>query len=165
MSERCLAWVPHRYDKQTVTQCSKGAIGQVDDIDFCGQHLKVLAAQVAAGSLPEDAAYAARYDKERMTFHERAEVPPPHLAFTLYRMYDADDDLLYIGISGRGLRRFSEHRSNKAWWINVATIRVEHYDSAEMAGGAEAEAIWNEKPLHNVRHNAPGVRETSEIPA
>lgn len=93
----------------------------------------------------------------------RAEVPavPQLFKWTLYRMYDADDQLLYIGISGRGPRRFTEHRGAKAWWIRVATIKVEHYASEEAARTAEAQAIWAEEPLHNIRHNGSGVRDLS----
>lgn len=41
---------------------------------------------------------------------------------TLYRMYDADDQLLYVGTSKRPLDRFEEHRQEKADWSLVSKI-------------------------------------------
>ena len=71
---------------------------------------------------------------------------------TLYRMFDAADQLLYVGISGRGPRRFSEHRASQRWWREVATIKVEHYELALEAEAAEREAIETERPRFNVVH-------------
>jgi hypothetical protein len=74
----------------------------------------------------------------------------------LYRFYDGDGVLLYVGITSRHMRRWCEHAASKAWWPHVATTRVEHYPSRVDAEGAEREAIRAERPLHNVVHSVLG---------
>jgi hypothetical protein len=72
---------------------------------------------------------------------------------TLYRFYDADDRLLYIGISEKGPERWKAHRKDKPWWTDVARSTTEHYETRAEALEAERAAIIAEKPLHNVVHN------------
>lgn len=72
---------------------------------------------------------------------------------TLYRFYDADDRLLYIGISERGPERWKAHRKDKPWWGELARTTTEHYETRAEALEAERAAIIAEKPLHNVVHN------------
>jgi predicted GIY-YIG superfamily endonuclease len=74
----------------------------------------------------------------------------------LYRFFDADETLLYVGISLNAAKRASQHRKDKPWWPDVATMTVERHDTREAALEAEAEAIRSERPLHNVQHNRPG---------
>ena len=162
MSERCSAWVPTP-ESHDVHQCKHLASGEFGGERFCSRHVDALGRKVDDDNPPERIAALYLFDAERMKPTPRAEVPtmPQLFKWTLYRMYDADDQLLYIGISGRGARRFTEHRGAKAWWTNVATIKVEHYAFAGQAEQAETEAIWAEAPLHNVRHNSPAVRDMS----
>ena len=68
----------------------------------------------------------------------------------LYRAFDADTTLLYVGISVNAITRLGQHSTMSAWWERVAEIRVEKYASREDALEAEARAIEAEKPLHNV---------------
>lgn len=72
---------------------------------------------------------------------------------TLYRLYDSNDRLLYVGIAGNPGRRFEQHASDKPWWREVARTDLEHFDSREGAATAERKAISAEGPLHNVAHN------------
>lgn len=76
-------------------------------------------------------------------------------AHMLYRFYDADDVLLYVGITMNPSQRWANHREEKAWWSDVATVRTQLFDSREAVAEAEIEAIRHERPLHNVVHNAP----------
>lgn len=73
----------------------------------------------------------------------------------LYRFYDADDELLYVGISLNLPGRLHQHQKSKTWWKDVAHVAVEHFDSREEALAAEEEAIKTERPLMNVVHNTP----------
>lgn len=68
----------------------------------------------------------------------------------LYRFFDANGDLLYVGISLSALQRASEHRSDKGWWRDVTRMEVEHHDvdRADLEF-MEKEAIRNERPRHN----------------
>lgn len=71
----------------------------------------------------------------------------------LYRFYDSDDRLLYVGISLHAATRASQHRSEKAWWPNVVRMDVERLPDRQAAQAAELAAIRGEKPLHNVVGN------------
>jgi predicted GIY-YIG superfamily endonuclease len=69
---------------------------------------------------------------------------------TLYRLYNSQDRLLYIGIAGNPGRRFQQHRGDKPWWGEVSRTELEHYADRDQAAAAELEAIRDEKPLYNV---------------
>lgn len=67
----------------------------------------------------------------------------------VYRLYDANDELLYIGSSDNPDKRCARHRSTKPWWPQVARREVTWHPWRE-AWGVEADAIWHEQPKHNV---------------
>lgn len=78
---------------------------------------------------------------------------------TLYRLYDEMDALLYVGIAGNPGRRFEQHRTDKPWWGDVATIKTRHFKDRVAAMEAERDAIQAEHPLHNI---APGEAVTRD---
>lgn len=67
----------------------------------------------------------------------------------LYRFYDADGTLLYVGICDEPMARWSKHASNKPWWPTVHRFRLVWLPSRREAEKAERDAIVSEKPLHN----------------
>lgn len=69
---------------------------------------------------------------------------------TLYRLYDATNCLLYVGVAGNPGRRFEQHRADKPWWGDVAHATLEHHPSRDDALAAETAAIRTENPRHNV---------------
>lgn len=75
----------------------------------------------------------------------------------LYRIFDANGALLYVGISLNAARRSSDHRA-KPWWPHVARIDVEAHPTRSAALHAEADAIEAEKPRYNVRTARPAGR-------
>lgn len=76
----------------------------------------------------------------------------------LYRHYDADGELLYIGVSKDPEARWVAHRGNQEPWIHQASQRVdEWYDSRPEAIAAEEAAIRNERPPFNGKHNYDDV--------
>jgi hypothetical protein len=81
--------------------------------------------------------------------------------YTLYRFYNADRQLLYIGVTTRfPTTRWDGHRETKPWWSDVVTASLEHFDTKEEMLATEILAIHIEQPLHNVRHaNHPHVEE------
>lgn len=79
---------------------------------------------------------------------------------TLYRFFDGTGVLLYVGISLRPWERFKQHRQDKPWWDDVATVTMEHHDTREQVLQAERDAIVAESPLHNVVHNRGVQRPT-----
>jgi len=69
----------------------------------------------------------------------------------LYRYFDSEDRLLYVGITGDNTKRQSQHRRNSFWFGEIATANFEHYETREEALEAETLAIQNEKPMHNIQ--------------
>jgi predicted GIY-YIG superfamily endonuclease len=70
----------------------------------------------------------------------------------LYRQYDKDENLLYIGISINARARHVSHKASSGWVKEVATIRIESYPTRAEADKAEREAIAKEQPLYNSQH-------------
>ena len=71
----------------------------------------------------------------------------------LYRFYDANSVLLYIGITRNPPARFKGHATEKAWWDMVAHIKMQNFDSRDELSEAERHAIITEVPRYNVTHN------------
>jgi hypothetical protein len=69
---------------------------------------------------------------------------------SLYRLYDRQGALLYVGISVSALRRLSEHSQDKSWWDEVVSITLVRYPDRRSAEAAELWVIANEVPVHNV---------------
>lgn len=82
---------------------------------------------------------------------------------TLYRFYDAADQLIYIGVTDSPMRRFAEHGADRPWWQQATTIRLEHFPTREQAEQAEREAIRTEYPPANIAHRLPLVWETLTV--
>jgi len=75
----------------------------------------------------------------------------------LYRHWDKDDNLLYIGISYNGVSRLKQHSRSARWFEHIARVTIENFDSREDVEKAEKEAIIREKPIYNIVHNNPKV--------
>jgi len=67
----------------------------------------------------------------------------------LYRHYNADGDLLYVGISLSAVHRLSQHRCGASWYDQIARVDVTRFASRAEAAKAEADAIRTENPLYN----------------
>lgn len=80
----------------------------------------------------------------------------------LYRFFDTDDQLLYVGISSNPSIRFRDHGRSKDWWSEVASITLEHWPSRQAALDAEKQAIISERPRWNAAHNGRFQRTTQE---
>lgn len=81
----------------------------------------------------------------------------------VYRLFDADDRLLYVGISSRAARRFDEH-SVKRWFPLVVKITLEWHDTEAAAHVAERRAIATERPRYNIVGRKPLPRPQPEPP-
>jgi hypothetical protein len=80
----------------------------------------------------------------------------------LYRHYDADERLLYVGISLHAVYRLSQHRASP-WFDQIADIRVEKHETRQAALEAEAEAIRTEGPIYN-KARPSGVSQNAAKP-
>lgn len=68
---------------------------------------------------------------------------------TLYRAYDTEDRLLYVGCSTNIKQRLQTHAAKAPWWPQVRNIRMEHFEDSGAAFRAEGRAIRGEHPIHN----------------
>lgn len=71
----------------------------------------------------------------------------------VYRMFDAQGRLLYIGRTKDPGQRFADH-SMKRWFPLVATITLEWHPSLTAASIAERQAIQEENPWYNIAETA-----------
>jgi len=71
----------------------------------------------------------------------------------LYRHFDADGELLYVGISLSVMQRLSQH-SSSPWSDKIARVEIEHLESREAALEAEGKAIASENPAFNIYRKA-----------
>ncbi|MFC9700900.1 type II toxin-antitoxin system prevent-host-death family antitoxin [Streptomyces sp. NPDC056943] len=74
---------------------------------------------------------------------------PSNRDTALYRLYDVEDRLLYVGITGDPKVRFTQHRKEKPWWAEVALREVEWFSTRSDAERAEQRAIRREVPRYN----------------
>ncbi|WP_132120963.1 GIY-YIG nuclease family protein [Actinocrispum wychmicini] len=85
----------------------------------------------------------------------------------LYRMFDRDGRLLYVGITLDVSQRFKEHRAGKSWWTEASTITLERHGTRQDVEAAEAAAIVNEQPLYNVqrrrRHQTESLKRLKRL--
>lgn len=69
----------------------------------------------------------------------------------LYRLYSAEDHLIYVGVTTDPKARFRQHRADKSWWPEVAMKDVEWYVDSESALSEERRLIRDELPRYNAR--------------
>lgn len=84
----------------------------------------------------------------------RTRKAPANGPTALYRFFDSEGRLLYVGISMDVQKRWKVHETERAttWWPRVDRRTVEWFDTRNEALAAEVTAIKKESPLHNVMH-------------
>lgn len=70
--------------------------------------------------------------------------------YLLYRFFNEESLLLYLGITWSPRERWARHRRSKSWWPQVRTASTECYPAQWIARRAELEAIRIEHPVHNI---------------
>lgn len=75
----------------------------------------------------------------------------------VYRAFDDDDRLLYIGCTLNFERRQAEHRWYRPWADRIARWEVEQYPNQRDALAAEEAAITAESPEFNAMYNGAGL--------
>lgn len=92
-------------------------------------------------------------DNEEPSIHEQAMFPHwSEAEAVLYRYFDHEGQLLYVGITGDLTTRTQSH-SRGRWWADVDHDRTQldwHW-SREQALRAESRAIRTENPTWNIR--------------
>lgn len=72
----------------------------------------------------------------------------------LYRYFDDNNRLLYVGITKDQRKRFSSHNRKSLWMTDAVRCTLEHFETREKAKAAETRAIQDEYPLHNIAETA-----------
>jgi excinuclease UvrABC nuclease subunit len=72
----------------------------------------------------------------------------------LYRAYDGDGRLLYVGISLNAFSRLVEHKRDSGWVEQMVTMTVERFPTREIAEWEERKAIKEHRPIWNRMHNS-----------
>lgn len=72
----------------------------------------------------------------------------------LYRHYDKNGILLYVGISNNAVKRLSGHKTAK-WYNYIETVKIEKFETELDALEAEKIAIATEAPLYNKSRPPP----------
>jgi hypothetical protein len=93
------------------------------------------------------------------SFLYNADATPPEeweQATALYRFFDRQGQLLYLGITRRLRIRMTEHARDYAetWWPLVSSRTVSWYETRSQAWRTERDAIRTENPPYNVMHTA-----------
>lgn len=73
----------------------------------------------------------------------------------LYRHFDADGALLYVGISVDPVARAKSHQAGSPWWEFVSSSDVDWYLTEVDAAAAERRAIAEEAPIFNKAGASP----------
>lgn len=74
----------------------------------------------------------------------------------VYRVYDKDGRLIYIGASVDVQSRLVTHERYSWWHGLIAEVTTTDYPTADAALAAELVAIQEEQPAFNVRHTTNG---------
>lgn len=77
----------------------------------------------------------------------------------LYRHYDANGNLLYVGVSSCPVKRTYQHSLSSHWYNKIFQITIEWFETRSEAIEAEEAAIKNEEPLHNVMSKSGCLKE------
>lgn len=70
----------------------------------------------------------------------------------LYRHWNGEGKLLYVGISIRPFQRLDQHAYGSHWADDIEKVTIEYFDTRREAEAAERKAIKDESPLHNIVH-------------
>lgn len=81
----------------------------------------------------------------------------------VYRYFDADGNLLYIGTTANAEARYRHHASKSVWFREIANSTYEQFDTRTEALAAEKAAIEAERPLHNKIWNNQSTSRLAQI--
>lgn len=87
------------------------------------------------------------------------------MSWFVYRQFDADGVLLYVGETGNPKQRQQNHRSSSAWGASIARTELVECENRDAARLLEAETIRSERPLYNSRHNPDGAAARARLAA
>jgi hypothetical protein len=75
--------------------------------------------------------------------------PPEGGTAVVYRFYDGEGSLLYVGCTVRPAVRLRAHQRRQPWWDEVEDSEIIWYPDMDQAADAELRAIHSERPVYN----------------
>jgi len=81
----------------------------------------------------------------------------------LYRWFDADGVLLYVGISSTLPSRVKQHSKSAAWFDEASFMTIEWHEGRSAVERAERRAIAIEAPLYNLSHKLANEQKPSQV--
>ena len=81
----------------------------------------------------------------------------------LYRHFDKDDQLLYVGISLNHVARLAQHRDGSHWYEEIAQVTIEWHGTRVEAELAESRAIGSESPKHNKQNKSKALEQIAKV--
>lgn len=76
----------------------------------------------------------------------------------VYRVFDKDRTLLYVGCSSNAFKRIQQHKYEyQAWFPSACTVDIDQYPDRVTARLVEAQSIATESPVWNVRKEAMAI--------
>lgn len=73
----------------------------------------------------------------------------------VYRFFNGDGTLIYVGVTNDIPTRWRHHAKNKPWWPEVVEQRATWYPTREAALAVEDQVIVAESPTYNI-NSSPG---------
>lgn len=120
-----------------------------DHAEILREHVRKAVAQAPALSDEQRMRIACLLSGRRAPLPRMDQTPPPVRKCALYRHFDDQGTLLYVGISVEPTTRGRAHARHSAFMEFAVRQETEWLDSEEAAHAAEREAIANERPLFN----------------
>lgn len=68
----------------------------------------------------------------------------------LYRHFDSNNNLLYVGISLSSLNRLGQHRDHSHWFNEISKVTIQRFATRKEALAAERQAVVSENPKCNI---------------
>ena len=81
---------------------------------------------------------------------KRQATQAPNRRCAIYRHYDAEGRLLYVGKSVQPLNRQQQHEVEAHWFHHIVKIEIEWFDFTADMDVAERHAIATESPIFNL---------------
>lgn len=80
------------------------------------------------------------------------------MTFCLYRHFDKNEKLLYVGVSLSFLQRTAHHKTRTYWWSSIDKITIEKFKTRKASIDAETLAIEIEKPKFNINKKRRNIK-------
>ncbi|WP_181307710.1 GIY-YIG nuclease family protein [Nonomuraea fuscirosea] len=67
----------------------------------------------------------------------------------VYRLFNTDDEMIYVGSTVNLPARLRAHAKQKRWWPEVHRREISWHETPEEAQAVESEIIRATRPIHN----------------